>query len=142
MGRDGIDNLELTPDLTSFFVLLREADEFQSQSWGMGPVAEDAYRQLQVRKDLINAERPVIEAIAERLGGAFREDLVLVLEESDFSKAKGIVVRMESTITQQGKIERIDRATRPKLAAADMHPWVWEGPASDAPNRLADDCHR
>lgn len=88
----------------------------------MGPVAEDAYRQLQVRKDLINAERPVIEAIAERLGGAFREDLVLVLEESDFSKAKGIVVRMESTITQQGKIERIRAPRGPKLAAADMHP--------------------
>jgi len=79
----------------------------------------------------INEWRTVIEAIAEDVGVEYLEAIQDGLETGIAGKAIGPCQRLLGALTKQERIEAIRGPRGPKLAAARMHPWVWQ-PAAKA----------
>ena len=117
------DESYLISELRPFEALLSTAQGHLDRLYG--PYGDSALLQATVVHDPINAARPVIEAIAQRIGGPFEEELVTYLEVSNWSAAKGVVLRMISAIEQQEKIARIREPQGPNLSVTKMHPAVW-----------------
>jgi hypothetical protein len=111
-------------DIDRFIGLLRVVAESRPGNVRNGHYERD--EQQRRAQSEINQWRPVIEAYASEVAKDLVEPLGDALDRDLASLAATTCERLVGTISKRERIEAVLGTQGPKLAASDMHPWVWE----------------
>lgn len=100
------------------------------------PGMPDSVQRRQVG-DIIRARLPLIERIAAEAEPDVAHDFRSNASFHTWSAARQVCIRIRGVLRDLDEREQILGPSGPQLAAAGLHPWVWESAAS-----LWDDGHR